>query len=214
MNSLGGQIRPAQRGSVKPVGTTGLYQTSSPTAGTVQSGDLRINSGGPPNKSAKFHFDSSGHCFGGGISFGSPFGTPASTHFTIVPICASDSERSFLNFWMPTVLSICHGGICRVSTRSRMALAQGRTSSYVTSDIGAIESGLWQAWHFSCNMGAMSLVKVIVVFADSALENCGHEIRRTSANALRKLKVEPFKRPPLSCTPAEGAVYDRALFLQ
>src|SRR2546422_11449751 len=112
---------------------------------------------------------------------------PASTHFKMVSICASDSERSFLNFWMPTVLSICHGGIWRVSTRSRMALAQGRTSSYVTSDIGAIESGLWHAWHFSCNMGAMSLVKVIVVFADSALENCGHAITLASANALRNL---------------------------
>ncbi len=112
------------------------------------------------------------------------------------------------------VLSICHGGIWRVSTRSRIALAQGRTFSYVTSYIGAIESGLWQAWHFSCNMGATSLVKVIVVFADSALENCGHEIRMASANALRNLKVEPFKGPPLSCTPAVGAVYDRALFLQ
>src|SRR5438094_6303916 len=114
-----------QRGSVNPVGITGLYQTSSPTAGTVLSGDLRINSGGPPNQSAKLHFDSSGHCFGGGISFGSPLGTPASTHFTIVSICASDNERSFLNFWMPTVLSICHGGIWRVITRSRIALAQG-----------------------------------------------------------------------------------------
>src|SRR5437667_9612416 len=87
------------------------------------------------------------------------------------------------------VLSICHGGIWRVSTRSRMALAQGRTSSYVTSDIGAIESGLWHAWHFSCNMGAISLVKVIVVFADSALENCGDASKTTSASALRSLGV-------------------------
>src|SRR3989442_13509131 len=152
-------------------------------------GGFRINSGGPPNKSAKFHFDSFGHCFGGGISFGSPFGTPASTHFTIVSICASGSERSFLNFWMPTVLSICHGGIWRVITRSRIALAQGRTSSYVTSDIGAIESGLWHDWHFSCNMGAMSLVKVIVVFADSALKNCGDASKTTSAGALSNLEI-------------------------
>src|SRR5438046_9192939 len=83
-----------QRGSVNPVGITGLYQASSPTVGTVQSGDLIIKSGGPPNRSAKFHFDSSGHCFGSGISFGSPLGTPASTHFTIVSICASDRDRS------------------------------------------------------------------------------------------------------------------------
>src|SRR2546422_1679242 len=49
-----------QRGSVTPVGTTGLYHASSATAGTVQSGDLMTRSGGPPNTSAKFHFDSSG----------------------------------------------------------------------------------------------------------------------------------------------------------
>src|SRR5213594_2291900 len=186
-----------QRGSVNPVEITGLYQASSPTAGTVQSGDLTIKSGGPPNRSAKFHFDSSGHCFAGGISFGSPFWTPASTHFTMVSICASDKDRSFLNFWMPTVLSICHGGIWRVITRSRIAFAQGRTSSYVTSDIGAIESALWHAWHFSCNIGAMSLVKVIVVFADSALKNCGHANRMASANALGILAFAMVVPPKL-----------------
>ena len=38
--------------------------------------------------------------------------------------------------------------------------AHGRASSYVTSDIGAIESGRWHASHFSWKIGAMSLVKV------------------------------------------------------
>jgi hypothetical protein len=36
---------------------------------------------------------------------------------------------------------MCHGGIWRAATRSRMDLAQGRASSNVTSDIGAIEFG-------------------------------------------------------------------------
>src|SRR6267378_4408930 len=37
---------------------------------------------------------------------------------TIVAICSSLSDMSFLNFWTPTVLSMCHGGICREATRS------------------------------------------------------------------------------------------------
>jgi hypothetical protein len=41
-----------------------------------------------------------------------------------------------------------------------MAFAHGRVSWYVTSDIGAIESFRWHAWHFSWNIGAISLVKV------------------------------------------------------
>ena len=36
---------------------------------------------------------------------------------------------------------MCHGGICRVATRSLMERAHGRTSWYVMSDIGAIEFG-------------------------------------------------------------------------
>src|SRR5947209_5057548 len=61
---------------------------------------------------------------------------------------------------MPTVRSMCHGGICLAVTRARIARAHGRASSYVTSDIGAIESGRWQASHFSRKIGATSLVKV------------------------------------------------------
>ena len=47
-----------------------------------------------------------GHA-GGGASFGSPSGAPASTQFTMVEICSSVSERSFLYSWIPTVLSRC-----------------------------------------------------------------------------------------------------------
>src|ERR1051325_6678388 len=94
------------------------------------------------------------------MSFGSPFGAPASTHFTMVSISLSDSERSFSNSWMPTVLSMCHGGICRALPRLLIDRAQGRASSNETSDIGAIESGRWQASHLFWKIGAMSLVKV------------------------------------------------------
>src|SRR5436190_19038051 len=86
-----------QRGSLRPVGTVGLHQTSCPTAGIVYGGDLMIKSGGP-NFAASCHLLSSGHCFGDGMSFGSPFGAPVSTHRRIVAICSSVSDRSFLNF--------------------------------------------------------------------------------------------------------------------
>ena len=59
----------------------------------------------------------------------------------MVSICSSVSDMSFLNFWTPTDLSMCHGGICRVLTRSRIDRAQGRASWKVMSDIGAIEFG-------------------------------------------------------------------------
>jgi len=36
---------------------------------------------------------------------------------------------------------MCHGGIWRVSTRFLIDRAHGRVSSYVMSDIGAIELG-------------------------------------------------------------------------
>src|SRR5436190_11108880 len=69
---------------------------------------------------------------------------------------------------MPTVLSMCHGGICRPATRAAIDLAHGRTSSYVTSDIGAIWSGRWHASHLSWKIGAMSLVNVGAVSAATA----------------------------------------------
>ena len=39
---------------------------------------------------------------------------------------------------------MCHGGICRDATRTLIDLAHGRVSSYVISDIGAIDPGWWQ----------------------------------------------------------------------
>ena len=75
------------------------------------------------------------------MSFGSPIGVPASTQFTMVDTCASVRLRSFLNCWMPTVRSMCHGGISRSDTLALMRRAYFLASSYVSSDIGAIEPG-------------------------------------------------------------------------
>jgi hypothetical protein len=102
------------------------------------------------------------------MSFGSPCGEPASTHLTMVSSCSSVSDRSFLNFWMPTVRSICHGGIWRSATRALIDFAHGRASEKVISDIGAIESGRWHASHFSWKIGAMSFVKVGAFGASAA----------------------------------------------
>ena len=44
--------------------------------------------------------------------------------------------------------------------RQQIALAHGRTSSYVRSDIGAIPPGRWQLWQERWRTGATSLVNV------------------------------------------------------
>src|SRR5512146_3016071 len=61
---------------------------------------------------------------------------------------------------MPTVLSMCHGGMRRSATFSLICGAFSTASPYVRSDIGAIEPGWWHSWHFCCRMGAMSLAYV------------------------------------------------------
>src|SRR5437588_12815613 len=65
---------------------------------------------------------------------------------------------------MPTFFSMYHGGITPrcgpIEVRCLMALAQGRTSSYETSDIGATPSGRWQFWQLLWRIGAMSLANV------------------------------------------------------
>ena len=55
---------------------------------------------------------------------------------------------------------MCHGGICRASTRARIERAHGRASGKVRSDIGAIDSGRWHASHLAWKIGATSLAKV------------------------------------------------------
>src|SRR5829696_7517357 len=115
-----------QRGSVRLVSTWGFHHASLAPAFCVHGIDLMIMSGSfCPYIFAKFQPCSFGHTLAGGISFGSPFGEPASTHFTIVSISLSESERSFSNSVTPTVLSMCHGGICRAATRFLIDRAQG-----------------------------------------------------------------------------------------
>src|SRR6266850_2795299 len=84
---------------------------------------------------------------------------------------------------MPTFRSICHGGIWRSPTRALIERAHGRASVYVTSDIGAIESGRWHASHFSWNIGAMSLVNVGVFAASAAAAAAGSISAALSAHA-------------------------------
>src|SRR6185369_5952591 len=91
----------------------------------VYGSDLITKSGWPSSLVA-FHSFSAPHCTGAGMSLASPIGAPASTQLAMVAICSSDSEISFLNFCTPAVLSMCQGGIWRVTTRCLMALAQGR----------------------------------------------------------------------------------------
>src|SRR5260370_20479637 len=61
---------------------------------------------------------------------------------------------------MPTFRSMCQGGIWWVLTRSLMDLTHGRTSSYVMSDMGAIDPTRWQSWHFAWRIGATSFANV------------------------------------------------------
>src|SRR5829696_3393202 len=86
------------RGSVRLVSTTGFHHASLAPAFCVHGIDLMIMSGSLlPNVLSKFQPCSLGHTFAGGMSFGSPFGAPASTHLVISSISVSDSDRSFSN---------------------------------------------------------------------------------------------------------------------
>src|ERR1035438_1393581 len=60
---------------------------------------------------------------------------------------------------------MCHGGIWRSSTRSLIDFAQGRVSSHVTRDIGAMAPARWQFWHLSWKMGAISRANVTGVLS-------------------------------------------------
>jgi hypothetical protein len=100
---------------------------------------------------------SAGHWTGGGASFGSPSGAPASAHFAIVSTSICESERSLANG--PCAGSANHGGICRLSTLAFIDRAHGRVSRNVTSDIGAIWPGRWHDWQFFWRMGRTSLLK-------------------------------------------------------
>src|SRR6478735_966121 len=177
------------RGSVMPASVMRLSQASCDTAGMVNGSDLMIRSGSFwPKSGAKFQPWSSGQVFSAGMSFGSPCGAPVSIHFSTLAYCSSLSERSFLNFCTPTVLSICHGGMLRASTRDLIERTHGRTSEKVFRDIGAIESGRWQASHFSWKIGAMSLLNV-GLFGTSANAAAGVTSAAPSASARTALNL-------------------------
>ena len=115
------------RSAVRPVSTVDFHHLSWPSAGTVYGSDGTIRSGSP-NCSASRQAFGSGHSIGAGASAGLPCGAPASTHPTIVSISSSLSDRSFLNRWIPTVLSMCQGGISLASTFALIDRAHGRAS--------------------------------------------------------------------------------------
>ena len=118
-----------QRASGMPSNSmVGFHHWSCPLAVTVYGVELTTRSGWPSVLSSS-HSDAGGQSIGGGRSAGLPSGAPASTHRTTVSISASVSEKSFLNAWMPTVRSMCQGGMMRRSTRSRICRTHGRTSS-------------------------------------------------------------------------------------
>src|SRR5579872_3527165 len=94
------------------------------------------------------------------MSAGLPSGAPCSTQAAMVAISASLSDGSSLNLVMPTLRSMCQGGICRRATFSLMDRAQGRASLYVKSDIGAMEPSRWQLSQERWKMGATSLENV------------------------------------------------------
>src|SRR5688572_2989849 len=95
-----------------------------------------------------FHVSALSKLRGGGMSAGFPRGAPPSAHLAILAISSSLSDGSSLYIWMPMFFSMYHGGITPalgpIPVRVLIDRAQGRTSSYEMSDIGATPSGRWQ----------------------------------------------------------------------
>jgi hypothetical protein len=86
---------------------------------------------------------------------------------------------------------MCHGGMSRAVVFVLIDRAYGRTSSYVISDIGALESGRWQFWQERCRIGATSFVNVTAVVAE-AVGDCAFgatvtSMTRAAAPAVRAL---------------------------
>src|SRR3977135_917865 len=111
---------------------------------------------------------------------------------------------------MPTLGSMCHGGICRVLTRSLMERAHGRASWYVMRDIGAIEFGWWHSWHFTCRIGATSFENV-VCFVDVSAARAGAAITRAAPIASMPAGTPlHFRDPqPIMCTPPVRSVLQK-----
>src|SRR6185295_16921172 len=160
-----------QRGSFSGMSDIGRYQTSWCSAGIVYSEDFTTRSGLPNPSRTACHSLSVTSGLAGGRSFGSPCGDPPSTQRTMVSTCSSVSDKSFLNFWTPTLRSMCQGGICRVATRSLIERAHGRASWYVMSD-----------------MGATSLENVDFAGVSAASAGAANERHALTANATRTLE--------------------------
>ena len=108
---------------------------TSPSAGIAKSTGMSITMSGSPCVHPSAAFGT------GGRLAVSPRGAPESTHLAIVSISVALRLRSSLN--RPYRGSAPHGGISRLATFARIDFAQGRASSYDTSDIGAISPGRW-----------------------------------------------------------------------
>src|SRR3954462_13865828 len=84
----------AYRFSVRPVGMSPRsVHLSGPTAGTVISTDFSTRSGSP-----MVHLSLLSKWRGGGMSAGSPWGAPLSTHLAMMATSSSLSDGSFLKF--------------------------------------------------------------------------------------------------------------------
>src|SRR5436190_21414600 len=97
--------------------------------------------------------------------------------------------------------SMYQGGITPrcgpIAVRCLIARAYGRTSSYVTSGIGATPSGRWQFWQLRWRIGAMSLVNV--TWAAEPADGCcafsptDHSpMARHAATAIPSLMFRPL----------------------
>src|SRR5688572_3549480 len=95
----------------------------------------------------------------GGMSAALPRAAPPSTHAAIVSISFCERLMS-LRIGKVSVMSAPHGGISRATTFDLIAFAQGRASSYDSSDIGATSPGRWQFAHLPYMIGATSLANV------------------------------------------------------
>src|SRR5688572_219956 len=101
----------------------------------------------------------------GGMSAALPRAAPPSTHAAMVAISLSDRLMS-LRIGNVCVMSAPQGGISRATTFALIALAQGRASSYESSDIGATSPGRWQFAHLPYMIGATSLANVGAALLD------------------------------------------------
>src|SRR6185369_9074802 len=103
---------------------------------------------------------------GAGLSLASPSGAPLSAHAEITSISSGLKRRSLAK--CPYFGSANQGGIFCVTTAALSALAQGRASEYVSSDMGATSPGRWHSWQFFCKTGRTSLLKVTLFEAANA----------------------------------------------